>query len=81
MKYLDQEMMRLLEQQLFKWLLLKEVWITCAILIDHVADGRLVVPTCDNDADGVHAAADQETTTGKVLRKLTEKGVQCQISL
>lgn len=50
-------------------------------MIDHVADGRLVVPTCDNDADGVYAAVDQETTTGKVLRKRTEKGLQCQISL
>ena len=42
--------------------------------VDHVADGRLAVARYIHDAD-------QETTKGKTERKLTEKGLQYQISL
>ena len=49
--------------------------------IDHVADGRLAVARYIHDAGNIHAAADQETTKGKRERKLTEKGLQYQISL
>ena len=49
--------------------------------IDHVADGRLAVPKYIHDAGNIHAAPNQETTKGKREWKLTEKGVQYQISL
>ena len=42
--------------------------------VDHAADGKLAVARYIHDAD-------QETTKGKTERKLTEKGLQYQISL
>lgn len=45
--------------------------------VDHAADGRFAVARYIHDAGNVHAAADQETTTGKWVRKLSEKGLQC----
>ena len=49
--------------------------------IDDVADGRLAVARYIHDAGNIHAATNQETTKGKRERKLTEKGLQYQISL
>ena len=48
--------------------------------VDHVA-GRLIVARYIHDAGYVYAAADQDTNSEKRVKKLTEKGLQYQISL
>ena len=68
-------MIKLSEQQLLR--LFPKGGINHMHGVDHAADGRFAVARYIHDAGNVHAAADQETTTGKWVRKLSEKGLQC----